>query len=241
MSDIPNGENAVITVTNQFGCESSVEVIAPECICIELEYSFTDITCFGLNDGKIVVDFVTDGATVLINGEPYNADTNYAPGEYTIQAFFEGNEDDRCFIESTFELTQPDQVNVEVSSTNVSCAEAADGTISIDFLSEGATYTIKKSGIGADLSGQEFFGPGWYVIEATIIDPETSTEFIQNGSLGRVVDPCTDIVIVTITEPQPFECEISTGFNPVKYACGEHKMNYLQANTTGGIGNLTYN
>jgi hypothetical protein len=241
VSDIPNGENAVITVTNQFGCESSVEVIAPECICIELEYSLTDITCFGLNDGKIIVDFVTDGATVLINGEPYNADTNYAPGEYTIQAFFEGNEDDRCFIESTFELTQPDQVNIEVSSTNVTCAGAADGTISIDFLSEGATYTIKKSGIGADLSGQEFFGPGWYVIEATIIDPETSTEFIQNGSLGRVVDPCTDIVIVTITEPQPFECEISTGFNPVKYACGEHKMNYLQANTTGGIGNLTYN
>ena len=241
VSDIPNGENAIITVTNQFGCESSVEVVAPECVCIELEYAFTDITCFGLNDGKIIVDFVTDGATVLINGEPYNIDTNYAPGEYTIQAFFEGNEDDRCFIESTFELTQPDQVNIEVSSTNISCFGAADGTIIIDFLSEGATYTIKKSGIGADLSGQEFFGPGWYVIEATINDPETTSESFENGSLGRVKNPCTDVVLVTITEPNAFECEITPGYNKDKYACGAHKFNYLEVETTGGEGDYTYN
>ncbi|MGF1557429.1 T9SS type A sorting domain-containing protein, partial [Paucihalobacter sp.] len=239
--NIPVGQNIVVTVADEIGCENSIEVVAPECICIELDYSFTDITCFGLNDGKIIVDFVTEGATVTVNGEPYNPNTHYAPGAYTIEAFFEGNDDERCFIEATFELTEPDQVDVQVSSTNVSCFGAADGTITIDFLSEGATYTIKKSGFGADLSGQDTFGPGWYVIEATIPGPETEGESLENGSLNRAVNPCIDTVIVTINEPEPIECEIIPGFNPDKYACGEHKQNYLEVISTGGVGELEYN
>ena len=207
ISDIPNNTNITVSVTNQNGCENTVDIVAPECICIELEVSYTDVTCFGLDDGTITVEFVSDGATVTVNGEPYNPDMEYEPGIYTVVAYYEGNDNEACILSEIITIEEPVAVDISASSTNVTCYGEGDGTITIESLSEGAVYTIKKDGYGADLSGQAFFGPGTYVIQATLED-NTSSRLSNSKSAGRFVNPCEKTVVVVITEPAAFGCKL---------------------------------
>ncbi|WP_353779794.1 T9SS type A sorting domain-containing protein [Winogradskyella sp. 3972H.M.0a.05] len=237
INDIPNGQDVTITTTTASGCDSSITVEAPECICIELDLSYTDVTCIGENDGTIVVDFVTEGATVTINGQPYVEGMLYGPGDYEIVAFFEGNDDDRCIIEETITIDEPDEVFIAVSSTDVTCNGADDGTITIDFVSEGAIYTIKKNGVGNDLSGQSEFEPGYYAVHAFLPDVEVQT-ISTNGEASRVVDPCTYTVVVQIKEPKELECNIDPYFPSGKMECGEN--NSLNALVTGGTEPYSY-
>ncbi len=82
-------------------------------------------------------------------------------------------------------LTQPIQVTVSASSTDVTCTNEADGTISVTGLSAGATYIIQLNGTGPDLSGQTVFGPGTYLITASAPD-------------GNNAGVCTETASVTI-------------------------------------------
>jgi hypothetical protein len=170
ISDIPNGQNITVTTTTSLGCKATVDVIAPDCYCIELYYEYTDVTCYGLDDGTITVTQVSEGATVTINGQPYDANMLYAPGSYTIKAFYEGVDNDDCIFEDKIDILEPELVDIDAVGTDVTCYGANDGTITVSNLSAGAVYTIKKNGIGPDLSDQSYFGPGMYIVKAFLPD-----------------------------------------------------------------------
>ena len=244
VTDIPNGQNIIVTATTSIGCESLLEIEAPNCTCIELDYDYSNVTCNGLNDGTIIVNYVTEGATVTINGQPYDENALYAAGNYTIMAFFEGVDISDCIISETFEITEPEVVNISVSHTNVTCHGANDGTITVTSLSEGATYTIQLNGYGPDLSGQTTFAPGNYLVVATVDDGSTS-RMVDNSNLmtDRYGDPCIKSRLVTITDPAPLNCSISYKFKKYPF-CKQDKraknVNMLIANTTGGTGAVTY-
>jgi len=236
--DIPNGQDAIITAFDEIGCDTSINVSAPECICIELEYDFTNVTCVGEDDGTITVNFLTEGAIVTINGSPYAENATYPPGLYTIIAFFDGVDLEECIITEQFEITEPGVVTMDVTSTNISCNGVDDGTITVSNLSEGATYTIQLNGYGADLSGQSTFAPGTYLVVAFI--DNASSRLANNEGIkyaARYEDPCEEARLVTIEE---YTCEIIRGYPGKLPSCKPSKFNFLQVNTTGGSGELTY-
>ena len=130
------------------------------------------------------------GGSPIGTGSPFNpvgvtgsglSNTNNA-GTTTYYAACSSNSTCRSAVDFVIN-TSP---QFSVSSTNVSCNGAANGTITLSGLSTGATTTIKKDGTGADLSAQATFAPGTYVITASL--PNSS-------------GTCTTAKSVTITEP----------------------------------------
>ncbi|MBR9915408.1 MAG: T9SS type A sorting domain-containing protein, partial [Algicola sp.] len=241
IDDIPNGQNIILTATAGTNCTTSIDIVAPKCVCIELELTYTDVSCFGLDDGTISVEYVSPGATVTVNGMPYDSEMLYEPGVYTVTAYFAGNDNPECIISEEITIEEPVAVDVVVSSTNITCYGANDGTITIESISEGAFYTIKKNGYGADLSGQEFFGPGTYIVEANLIDDASRmTGFSKGTDVERANNPCEDAVIVVISQPDPFECTITRPKFSKQLNCSDTENNQLYANTIGGEGPLEY-
>ncbi|MEZ4792956.1 MAG: T9SS type A sorting domain-containing protein [Gelidibacter sp.] len=239
VTGIPNTTNVILTVTNAYGCDNSLVVQAPDCVCIELEYEYTDVSCFGLNDGTIIVNYVTEGAEVTINGQPYDANTLYAPGIYTIKAYFEGNDREECIITEIIEIAEPELVDFEVSYSDVTCHGENNGTITVSNLSEGAYYTIQLNGYGPDLSGQSYFGPGIYLVLARL-EGNTSRYSYDLESVARYDDPCQKARLITINEPKLLSCEILADFNMDNLRCRSTNQTYLTAVATNGTGNLSY-
>ena len=239
ITGIPKDTDVTLTVTNDNGCDDTITIQAPDCICIELDYEFTDVTCFGLNDGTIKVNFVTEGATVTINGQPYSPDTLYGPGTYTVSAFFDGIDIDECIITEVIEITQPEKVNFDVTFTNVSCYGANDGTITVSNLSEGAVYIIQRNGYGPDLSGQSTFAPGNYVISASLDTQSRNLNMVYDAA-ERYDDPCVKVRLIRITEPQELRCEIIADFTPSQLGCSMTNETFLTAETFGGTGAVSY-
>ncbi|MFK7781825.1 T9SS type A sorting domain-containing protein, partial [Psychroserpens sp.] len=201
ISDIPLNSDVTITTSLNENCFNSIVVESPDCIsCIDLDVSSTDVTCFGLDNGTLNVDFVSDGASVTVNDVPYNPDMSYVPGTYIITAISEEYGDANCMVSEFIIISEPENVDVQVSSTDATCYGANDGTITIESLSEGAYYTIKLNGIGPDLSGQDFFAPGTYVVAATLIE----VPLARNSSAGKLSErsqiPCVDTKLVIIGE-----------------------------------------
>ena len=234
ITDIPNGQNVTVTVTTDLQCESSLEIEAPDCFCIELYYEYTNVTCYGLDDGTIIVTQVSEGATVTVNGQPYDANMLYAPGSYTIKAFYEGVDIDECIFEEKINIEEPALVNINAVGTDVTCYGANDGTITVSNLSAGATYTIKKNGLGPDLKGQAYFGPGMYIVKAFL----PASDPISGGGQSRSYDPCQSIVIVNIAQPAPLACKLFTGFG-AKVDCKNPENNWIAAKSVGQ-GQITY-
>ncbi|OUS00549.1 hypothetical protein A9Q86_10075, partial [Flavobacteriales bacterium 33_180_T64] len=242
--NIPNDQDIIIyTTTANLECISTANVSAPECTCIELTLIAADVTCFGLDDGTILVDFVSDGAIVTVNGELYDSDAVYEPGTYIIVAYFEGNSNPDCIITQEVVVDEPVAVDIVVSSTNVTCNGAADGTITIESLSEGAFYTIKKNGYGADLSGQSFFGPGVYIVEALLIANSSSSRIDERVNLemySRINNPCADAVIVEIKEPNELSCKMTSGNKSNLIKCKDTDNNFISVEGHGGTGIISY-
>ncbi|WCO02406.1 T9SS type A sorting domain-containing protein [Psychroserpens ponticola] len=244
--NIPTDNNIVVTTTstvsNDVECTSYIEVISPDCICIELEVDYTDVSCFGLDDGTITISYVTEGAIVTVNGDLYDADMFYEPGTYTVVAYFEGNDDDDCIISQDVTIVEPVLVDVQVSSTDATCFGADDGTITIESLSEGAFYTIKLNGIGSDLSGQDYFSPGTYVVEAKLIDNALNRNgsFDKKNETTRSQNPCVDGKLVVIGEPNELICKIGSPLSGDLVKCQESFDNTLSVAALGGTGPYTY-
>uniref|UniRef100_UPI003D65DA2D T9SS type A sorting domain-containing protein n=1 Tax=Psychroserpens mesophilus TaxID=325473 RepID=UPI003D65DA2D len=244
--NIPTDNNIVVTTTstvsNDVECTNSVEVISPDCICIELEVSYTDVTCFGLNDGTIVIDYVTEGAMVTVNGELYDSELLYVPGTYTVVAYFEDNDDEDCVISQEITIVEPVLVDVQVSHTDVTCYGADDGTITIESLSEGAYYTIKLNGIGPDLSGQDYFAPGTYVVEARLIDAASSrmSSDSKKNLSERSQNPCVDGRLVVIEQPNQLICKIQKSYKGSEIRCSDRTNNSLTVAHMGGVGPYSY-
>ncbi|WP_161791988.1 T9SS type A sorting domain-containing protein [Psychroserpens jangbogonensis] len=231
-----------LTVTdNDNGCSAmSSSELTKE--VIDLQLSYTDVTCFGLNDGTITVDLVTNGATVTVNGNPYDANMLYVPGTYTVVAYFDGNNDVDCMTSQEIIIVEPVLVDVQVSSTDATCYGLDDGTITIESLSEGAFYTIRLNGIGPDLSGQEYFAPGSYVVEAKLIANEL-TRMSSNSKKdfsSRSQNPCVDGRLVEIGQPDELSCKIGKSFGGNEIRCNDRVNNSINVLQLGGVGPYTY-
>ena len=242
INNIPVDFDVTITTSLDDNCLNSVVVESPDCICIELDLKYTDVTCFGLDDGSITVEFVTEGATVTVNGELYDADMLYVPGTYTVVAYFEGNDDEDCIVTQDITIIEPDLVEIQVSSTDVTtCYGDVTGTITIESISEGASYTIKLNGVGPDLSGQDYFAAGTYVVEASLIDNSLSRKAnVNKKDISRVQDPCIDAKLVVIAQPKRLVCRIGKSFSGDKIRCNDRTNNTLTVNHIGGVGPYTY-
>ena len=160
------GNNGVTFSVTDVNGNTANTLVNIEVIGIELDYEYQDVTCFGLDDGMITLNYITPGAIVTVNNEIYDPNKLYPAGTYNIKAFYDSDNTTNCVVEESIEILEPENVTFDVTTTAVTCSGEIDGTITVSNLSAGAVYTIKKNGIGEDLSNQIYFEPGFYVVRA---------------------------------------------------------------------------
>ncbi|MCO4823003.1 MAG: T9SS type A sorting domain-containing protein, partial [Flavobacteriaceae bacterium] len=130
---IENGKDITVTVMNENKCKSSIDVKAPYCACIEFDFDYTNVSCYGANDGTITINYVTDGSYVYVNGDLYNSEMLYEPGTYTIEVYTEDKNED-CTITEKINIEEPNALSAEItkgfSGNEPDCGE--DNMLSVD-------------------------------------------------------------------------------------------------------------
>ncbi|MEM9847515.1 MAG: gliding motility-associated C-terminal domain-containing protein, partial [Bacteroidota bacterium] len=144
-----------VTVTDDNGCIGTAEftINNEKEVDINLD-NITDVTCFGGNDGLIAITGNTDGGTEELpysfswenlNGaipsdtETSSTLTTLTAGTYIVtmedntMINIPGSENLRCTVRDTFELTEPERIQLDFTQTNASClGNLIDGRIELE-------------------------------------------------------------------------------------------------------------
>lgn len=186
--------------------------------CVGLTTTVTDVTCFGADDGTILIT-PTSGLppfTYSLDGVNYQSSnffTNLPPGSYTAYAM----DATGAISSSVFVINEPTQLLLTISSTNVTCNGGNDG---------GAT---------ANVSGGTM--PYTYLWNNT--DITQTTNGLTSGNYSVVVtddNGCTASANVTIasgitisltTSTTPASCGGSDGSATVTASGGNSPYTYL--------------
>jgi len=135
----------------------------------------TNVTCHGAGDGTITISGVTGGYGTYeysINGgaswQSSFLFTGLLPGSYT--GMIRDASDITCVyvLGDALTITEPDELNSVVTSTNITCLGAGDGTITISSPTGGyGTYEYTVNGGGSWQASGTFtgLGPGNYNVQ----------------------------------------------------------------------------
>lgn len=140
-----------LTVTDENGCTKleTVTITQPAAILSALISSFTNVSCFGGNNGSATV--VASGGTA-----PYSYVWNTIPVQTTtsITGLMAGmyhatvTDANNCITQATVTITQPDELQTAINLiTNITCYGTATGAISISVTQASvADYTFTITG-----------------------------------------------------------------------------------------------
>lgn len=130
-------------ITDMAGNEQidSVEIIEPSKIKIDAEV--VNVSCYGDNDGRI--ELIAEGGTgelmadwpEIENGEP----VNLAAGSYMVIVTDENN----CQESATFEISQPEEIQLASVQVSESTNNESNGSIEIDVTGGSGTYSATWS------------------------------------------------------------------------------------------------
>ncbi len=224
--NVPSGNYALI-VTDSLGCQSSASTTLTEPPAIVIHsVGAQNISCHDANDGTITV--LASGGTgslsyTLNPGSVSNNSgifTNLSSGKYTVTV----EDANGCQVNTgSITIANPDALSITSSTTsNITCHNANDGTISI--LATGGTgtltYTINPGG-SSNTNGL-FTGLSAGIYNITISDANGCSIISPDYT---IINP-DEISIVNLSATDPL-CHNSTNGSII-----------IQA--TGGTGSLTY-
>lgn len=165
-----------VTVTDQKGCSKidSVQITEPNAIAITT--SGTNITCNGANDGSASVTANGGSGTFIYSWNPGAYSTasinNLSPGTYTVTVKDQVNT--ACTLIDSVVVTQPTKLTSTVTSTNVTCFNAGDGTANVTANGgiTGYTYSWSTTSTNSSVTG---LVPNTYTVKVTDANGCTST------------------------------------------------------------------
>jgi len=173
---------------------------------ITLQTSFTEVSCFGGNDGTASVAVNGGTGPYIIQWSPGGLSgstiTGLTAGTYNVTVTDQGG----CSANGSVIVTQPTQLTASASSpiigsgnTNLACFGDLNGTASVTVSGGSAPYTYEWSN-GADTQNISNLGAGAYTV----------TVFDLRG--------CSVVANVTLTQPSPLSAILSSptfngGFN----------------------------
>ncbi len=189
-----------VTVTDANGCisEECITVNSFDCGTITSNFTVSDVSCNGGNDGETTVSMT--GGTAPYAYEWSNDDTgetisDLAAGQYTVTA----TDDNNCVIISSVTIPEPDPVTITVQSVNdVDCPGDANGSASVEASggNDGFTYEWSDGTTGPTISDVQ---AGTYTVVATDAKNCTSEMEVEIGTADDTEAPnviTQDITVV---------------------------------------------
>ncbi|MBI4929431.1 MAG: gliding motility-associated C-terminal domain-containing protein [Bacteroidetes bacterium] len=176
--------NYTATVTDANGCTNTNTFTITQPAVLTASVTSTNVTCFGFNNGTSTVTAAGGtGAYTYAwfpSGGNSSAASNLSPGNYTITV----TDVNGCTNTNSITITQPGAaLTASVTSTNISCNGANDGTASVNANGGTVGYTYNWSPSGGTSSSASGLTAGNY----------TTTVTDANG--------CTNTNTFTIIEP----------------------------------------
>ncbi|MDQ3109810.1 MAG: SprB repeat-containing protein, partial [Bacteroidota bacterium] len=181
-----------VQVTDLNGCQSSGQVTITQPAQLFSNSSGTNVTCFGACNGTATANGAGGVGPYSYNWMPGNSSsqtiTALCPGSYTVTVTDANN----CSANGTVTITQPNLLQPNTSSTNVSC----------NTLCNGSAVSNPVGGVGPY---SYLWMPGAFTtnaISGLCAGSYTLTVTDANG--------CTQNQTVTITQPNPLNVSINT-------------------------------
>lgn len=146
LDNIPAGTYNVQVVDGQ-GCEGFFTIEVVDFPPLELSIDPLDISCFGENDGSIVVTAMGGEGTYTYlwdSGQTTDSIANLSEGTYTVTVT-DGNE---CTATATADIIEPPEIFVTIDVEDVLCAGDATGVI--DVTATGGTPPFEYSTDGTN-------------------------------------------------------------------------------------------
>lgn len=163
---VPAGAYTV-TITDAVGCvhEDQAVVTEPDEALHITEAVTQNISCFGLRDGS--VDITVEGGTPSYtyywsNGATVQDLHNIPAGSYTVTI----TDANGCFVISTYEIEQPDQLVLNLEARDVRCYAGNSGSIDLTISGGTEPYTIEWSN-GATTEDLSELYAGFYIVTVT--------------------------------------------------------------------------
>jgi len=193
----------------------------------------TNITCNGANDGTITITSPTGGYGTyqysINGGSSWQNDglfTGLPPASYNVQIRDAVNTSCQRTLNGSLSITQPSILSATVNSTNITCNDANDGTITITSPTGGyGTYEYSVNGGTSWQAGGAFSGlaPGSYIVQ-----------------IRDAANPACEITLnSSLTLTQPSEITISTS-SITDVSCPGLANGKIVISASGGTGAKTY-
>ena len=212
------GDYTVI-ITDLTGCFIEANTTVGEVPPLEATLDITPVSCNGADDAAIDLTVTGGQPPYQFNWAGPNLFISFdedisglEPGFYNVLVIDEND----CFVEAAVEITEPDAIDVTVDSTDPTCFDSNDGTI-----------TLAISG------GTPLFNVTW--------DSGDAGDALTDLPAGDYIPTITDdagcsIVLPAITLTAPEEIVITA--TPTPILCGGEAVGAIDLEFTGGQGNV---
>ncbi|ALJ03641.1 hypothetical protein APS56_00085 [Pseudalgibacter alginicilyticus] len=230
----------VITVTDNTNCEKQAIIVIDEAPIFEINPIINNVSCFGENDARIVLNLVGGIAPVTLvwNDNPTAGveRNNLGPGSYTVTI----TDGTPCVITETFIITEPNELTLSATTTDaLDCDDANSGAINL-IVTGGTlplTYVWSNNATTEDLNN---IPPGNYSVTVT---DANNCQITRNWVINRFeplevdVQTITDFDCDTKEVNQTFVANISGGLPPydINWSSG------IVSGTNGEIMNTNQN
>jgi gliding motility-associated-like protein len=205
----------IITVTDNLTCQKTLSINIPSPPVFAVNPVVTNISCFGENDGSIILNFVGGIAPVnLVWSDGSTAGTtrnNLGPGTYSVTI----TDSKPCTIFRTFTIIEPQPIVLSANLTNaLDCNNPNTGAINL-IVSGGTppfTYSWSNGSTTEDLNA---ISSGNFLVTVTDV----------NG--------CVETAQYIIVRPAPILITVAT---QTDFDCQTHEVNQnFVAQVSGGI------
>ena len=208
-----------VTVTDKSGCTDTLDVILTQTDEIIIDYTVTEIECYGDNNASITINNISGG------NPPYtiqwsnlgsgNIQNNLSAGDYTITVTDATN----CPKTVTITIDEAPEFSISPIVTQISCFGENDASISLNLVGGIAPVTLVWND---DVTAG---------VERNNIGPGTYTVTITDGT------PCVVSETFAISEPDALTL---TGNTTDALDCDDANSGAINAIITGGTLPLTY-
>ncbi len=213
-------------VRDMNGCISTQTILIEEPEIPLINFDINEVTCSGGSDASLIViiETVSNPETYLysLDGDNYQIDSTFTGLTAGVYTTYIQNEDN-CVYTEIVEIIEPEETDLSISSTDISCHGENDGTISV--IAEGPGSTFEYSIDGLNFQNSNVFenlpsgifevtiqnGEGCLISENTLLIepdlPEFNVELVDVSCSGGMDGSIT----VNITSGiLPFEFALDT-------------------------------
>lgn len=212
-----SGGSYTLTVTDNNGCQTSETIVVAEPSApLSAIGVITDETCFGDNQGAVVLN-VTGGTA------PYSYSWNQGSASKDIFGLSQGTyqvtitDSKGCSIQQDYTVSGPSAISLSADISTISCNGAGDGSIDLTVAGGTGPFTFAWSN-GSTTEDLNTLTPGTYAVLVTD------------------VGGCTYSANYTITEPLP----LSTNFLAQNVSCFGADDGSIDVTVSGGTLPYTY-